>query len=191
MADREISGLTAGTDPKAALFHAVQSGNSRKFVGDVVGHQFRGAHVHMTSDDTTVNATGGYTLSFDAATFDTDTFWSAGAPTRLTIPASLGIAYVEVTGQIQVSATTADNTRTLQLIQRDSGDTIKRLWHYNAFEGGGTGWAASIHSGPVAVAAGDYFAITYTEEGDTSITVEGDGTGRCFIAIQVIGMTPV
>lgn len=190
--DSSISGLTSATAPTGAeLVPLVQGGTTKKTTAAVLGHQPRVAHVRMTSDDNTVNATAGFTLSFDEAAFDTDSFWSAGAPTRLTIPAGLGITYVVVTAQVQVSSTTADTSRSFQITHNNSADVTQRIFRELNVESGGTSYSAILSSGPIAVSAGDYFVAVFTEETDTSVTIEGDGTGRAFMSIHVIGMSPV
>lgn len=192
MADTKVSAETAATALTGAeLLRTVQGGSSKKTTAALLGHQFRGARVRMTADDTTVNATGaGYVVPFDAALFDTDSFWSAGSPTRLTIPTGLGIDYVELTGQVLVTASGADTWFGVSIEHYNSSAVLQDIFGFRNLEGGSTGRCAMASSGPVAVADGDYFTLTIREESDTSITVEGDTTPRTFLAITVVGMTP-
>lgn len=116
---------------------------------------------------------------------------AAGVPTRLTIPASKGFKYIEVTGQAHITSSTADTQSSVSIIQRDSGDAIKREFGIRFAENGATGWLRCIGTGPVAVADGDYFTLEVREETDNSVTIEGDATAETFLSLHVIGMEPV
>ena len=190
MADKEIATLTAATTPTGAeLGKIVQGGNSRKTTLAVLGHQFRGARARKTSDQTTVNTTAGTTISFDAAQFDTDSFWSAGAPTRLTIPASAGFKYVEVFASIRINLANADTFRSLTLQHLNSGAVAQGNWGSSA-EIGTTTHYLTVSSGPVVVADGDYFHMIHTEESDTSVTIVGS-LNQTSLSLTVVGMEPV
>jgi len=193
MADTKVSDETAATALDGTeLTRIVQGGSSKKTTLAVAGHQFRGAKAKMTSDDTAQNATSsGVVISFDAASFDTDSFWSAGSPTRLTIPASKGITHVELTGQVHVTSSTGDSQFSVVIIQWSSADAVKEAWNQRFVEMGGATKALSIGTGPVAVEDGDYFTLTVIEETDNSVTIEGDSSITTFLALHVIGMEPV
>ncbi len=191
MADKEISAITGGTDPKTALFHGVEGANSRKFTGAVLGHQFRGARARMTSDDTTMNVTTDTDIAFDVADFDTDSFWSAGSPTRLTIQVGKGIRYVNLTGQVRVNVRTPDTWFSAQIKHFNSAGTTLRMVTLRQLQGGTNDIALTTSTGPLAVADGDYFTLTIREESDTSVTIVGTGTVETFLSLHVIGMEPV
>jgi hypothetical protein len=151
--------------------------------------EFRGAKAKMTADDTTQNVSGGDTaVSFDSAVFDTDSFWSAGAPTRLTIPAT--VTYVELVGQVSVASSTGDTGFYTGIFHRNSAGTLLRNFGPRLIETGGAAKQLQAVTGPVAVTAGDYFELTVREETDASVTIDGDGTGETYLAIKVIGMNP-
>jgi hypothetical protein len=195
MANTKTSDETAAsTLDGTELVRIVQTGNSRKVTATklgVLGKSFRGVVARLTSDDTTVNATAQTTLSFDSAPIDTDSFWSAGAPTKLTIPSGLGIAYVSLVGQINVSASTADTWCGLLLEQYNSSDVAQRAFANLNVEFGAATNRIQVVTGPVAVTAGDYFLLKFQTESDTSITIEGDSTIWSSLALHVIGMVPV
>lgn len=192
MADTKTSDETAATAPTGAeLVRIVQGGSSKKTTLAVAGHQFRGARARMTSDDTAQNVTTLTAVVFDAAEFDTDSFWSAGSPTRLTIPAGLGITHVELAGQVNTTASTADTYLSVEITHYNSAGTIlNRILQFGS-EFGATTKVAAMGSGPLAVTAGDYFELRVQEESDTSVTIQGGSTTRCFLALHVIGMEPV
>lgn len=148
---------------------------------------FMGVRVRMTADDTAQNIAGvDAEISFDEATFDTDGFWSGGAPERLTIPADLGITHVYLNGQISISSTTGD-TQTSSLIRHYNQSSVEQRNYGSRFmEQGTTARVLNNSTGPVEVADGHYFVMTAREETDTSVTIEGDTTSRCVLSLYVL-----
>ena len=58
---------------------------------------FQGALVRLTADEPVADSTD-VAIPWDATVNDTDAFWSAGNPTRLTVPA--GLSKVRLNGNI-------------------------------------------------------------------------------------------
>jgi hypothetical protein len=58
---------------------------------------FRGALVRLTADEPVADSTD-IAIPWDAIVYDTDAFWSAASPTRLTVPA--GVAKVRLKGNL-------------------------------------------------------------------------------------------
>lgn len=192
MADTTVTNETAATTPTGAeLVRIVQGGSSKKTTLAVAGHQFRGARARMSSDDTAQNYTTAADVPMDVADFDTDGFWSAGSPARLTIPAGKGITHVVVTAQLQYSSSTADTWKVVAIRHRDSANTVLTQSGLRNVEMGFTGGTICVSTGPLAVSDGDYFALLLQEESDTSITIEGDNVIHTYISLHVIGMEPV
>jgi hypothetical protein len=162
------------------------SGNVTVTVSDKI--TFRGASVHMTSDDTAQNITGGINITFDAAAFDTDGFWSAGAPTRLTIPPGQGIDYVEVFGQIMLSSSTISTWKNIAINHFNSANVMQSSRGLKNADFGSGSAMIPVATGPIAVNDSDYFVLAATEESDASITIQGNGTvNYTFMALRVIG----
>lgn len=190
MANTTVTNETAATALDGTeLVRIVQSASSVKTTLAVAAHQLRGARVHMTANDTTVNSTSGYALSWDAAIYDTDTFWSAGAPTRLTIPAGLGITHVDVSAKVRVDATTASTWLLLEVNRHNSADAVQEKFAVGFDKGATTVFAAITENG-IAVDDGDYFVAKITEESDTSVTVVA-GSVQTAMTLVVRGMEPV
>lgn len=192
MADKTIADLTAATTLSSSDVLEVQIGaNSRKITATNLAKSltplgFRGAKAVMTSDDTTQNIQAGDTaIPFDSASFDTDSFWAGGAPTRLTIPA--GIAYVELVGQVNITTSTADSTLKVGIYHYNSADVAQAIYGNRFVEMGGTARSLQAVTGPVAVSSGDYFTLTAKEETDNSVTIEGNGALKTFLALKVLG----
>lgn len=188
MADTMTSAETsAGALTGAELVRVVQGGVNKKTTTGFIGHQFRGAKIRMTSDDLTQNVTTEAAITFDSAEFDTDTFFSGGTPNRLTITAA-DIDYVALTGQVNISASTADSSRYVSIHHFNSSNVLQRVIGQRFIEAGGTSWAMSCHSGPIAVAQNDYFQLKVREETDSSVTIEGDDASvHTFLSLVVLG----
>ena len=114
MADKEFGGLpTAGALTGSEIIAITQNGDSvnadlatlAQMVKGTTTTQvsqpdFRGARVILGSENKSIPANG--YMAFDVAEYDTDSFWTVGSPTRLTIPA--GITKVEVRAMLEGSA---------------------------------------------------------------------------------------
>jgi len=189
MADTKTSDETAATALTGAeLLRLVQSAASVKTTAALMAHQFRGARARMTSDDTAQNVTTVGTISFDAAQFDTDSFWAGGAPTRLTVPAN--VAYVELWAQVFISSSTASTYASAYIVHFNSADVQQRAVGFRHFDSGATSHCVTVATGPLAVSSGDYFTLVILEESDNSVTIEGNDTFETFMTIRVLGMTP-
>lgn len=151
--------------------------------------EFRGCRVRMTADDTAQNVTSETAVSFDSATFDTDSFWSAGTPSRITIP-SATITYVELVGQVAISSSTGDTMLTVGIFHKNSGGVTQAVYGPRFVEMGGATRQLMVPTGPIAVSNGDYFELTVREETDNSVTIVGNATGHTFLALNVLGMNP-
>lgn len=193
MADTKTSDEAAATTPTGAeLVRITQGGSSKRTTAAVLGHQFRGAKAQMTSDDTAVNLTTTAAISFDVARFDTDSFWSAGSPARLTIQAGKGIKYVSLTGQVSLADVTSGAFAAGFIVHRNSAGTALDQWANDQMDFGGNAPRLNVSSGPVAVSDGDYFELLARVESDTSATLKGAGTSLvCGLTLHVIGMEPV
>lgn len=191
MADVKTSAETDATVLTGAeQVRITQGGNSRKTIAALMGHQFRGVRARMSTDDTAQNVTADTAVGFDLADFDTDTFWSAGSPTRITIPASLGIDYVELTAQAYVTSGTADTVFSVQIWHYNSANTLLKIFGIRHVEGGNTARMGQATTGPVLVSDSDYFVMNIQQETDTSVTIEGDDLRQTYMALTVIGMVP-
>jgi hypothetical protein len=148
------------------------------------GSPFRGARVRLTADDTAQNITTETAVSFDVADFDTDSFFSAGAPTRLTIPA--GVSKVSLVGQAYITSSTNDTVISVSIFHHNSGGTLLRFFSQRFIECGVAQRMLNVASGPIAVSVGDYFVLMVQQETDTSVTIEGDDTGQTYLSLMVL-----
>jgi hypothetical protein len=136
---------------------------------------FRGALVGLTADEPVADSTD-VPVPWDATIYDTDAFWSAGAPTRLTVPA--GVTKVRLRGN-------SDGTF--------GGSGHRHVWmHQN---GGllfgmaresdeGDAGVQSIGSAVVDVTPGDYFELLAHQTSGSTKNVAADEL--TWFAIEVV-----
>lgn len=115
--------------------------------GPSVGFPFKGAKVILTAAEAISTSTD---IPWDAVSYDVGTWWSSGAPTRLTIPA--GVTRIRMYANIR----TDDNSFILTLAIIKNGS----VWA----EGPMTRedrqrTEQNLSSGPINVVEGDYFEI--------------------------------
>lgn len=138
---------------------------------------FRGALIHRTTDTGSLN--GNYSpVVWQAADYDTDGFWSAGSPSRLTIPTGSGIKRVRLIGSVDTTNLTGN---TLARILKNGGTAFPGMM--------GTGGAAGYTNTPFAAATsainveeGDYFEFSCIAA-DTAWNVVA---ARSSFAIEVV-----
>lgn len=149
-------------------------------VAQGINKPFRGA---MTKLNAAKNMTSyPYYPAWDGTDYDTDGFWSAANPTRLTIPAGSGITKVRVSGAIDV--TSAAGNQSLGL--RKNGAVFKG----GESSGGPIGYTDVVtptHSPVIPVVEGDYFELRY----QTSNTGTRPTGVNAFLAIEVVEATEV
>ena len=141
---------------------------------------FSGALVSMTASQTTANYTTPTAIAFDREIIDVGGWHSnTVANTRLTVPS--GVSYVKVTGNVIISAASANDSGTLYIYKGGSqtwdGCAAAREASSN------TSLALSISTGPVAVTASEYFELFYLQQSDTSITVVSTSTNFSIMAV--------
>lgn len=200
MANKTIADLVAaGTITGDELIHLIQSGNSRKatldqiaaaFVGLNVGQglaaPFRGALLKRTSDLTGV--TFPLLVPWQAAEYDTDGFWNAGATTRLTIPA--GVQKVRLGGQITLPDNALAHSVFMNIHKNGAsnfvGQQVMNVRH------GSTGYPDNFYflpMGPaIPVVAGDYFELRVNTTA-TSLNAINVADGVSWFAIEVVQAT--
>ena len=135
----------------------------------------RGALVRLTADEA-VAASTDVAIPWDAAVYDTDTFWSAGNPTRLTVPT--GVSKVRLKGNIDWTF---------------GGAGHRHVWiHKNGalFFGAakesdeGDAGVQSIGSAVVDVTPGDYFELLARQTSASPKNVAADEL--TWFAIEVV-----
>lgn len=150
--------LTQGafTPTNTDLIHVVQNGQSFVCMLDELSLLLQGATVEHSRQtafrgalilaNTAATPEDGAPVTFVSSVYDTDSFFSGGMPSRLTIP--IGVTAVEITGAFETLATTAR----LDVIK--NGATFDGA-PFGAYSNG----CISISSGIIPVSGGDYFEI--------------------------------
>jgi hypothetical protein len=88
------------------------------------------------------------------ADIDTNTFWSAGAPTRIVVPA--GVTKVKITSNVRWSANT---TGTRQAVIAKNGATFHGRGAGSNSPNPGGNCDQNVTSAVIPVVAGDYFEL--------------------------------
>lgn len=135
------------TDPTKPVVNATGGG----------GGSFNGARLGLSVDSAAMSFPTGVTASFDTAVLNIGGGWySAGAPTRITIPA--GVAYAEISATTHI--TTDGNPLPMQITIRKNGADFVMSYNLNS---GSSAFAKEVgtlvSTGPIAVTAGDYFEV--------------------------------
>jgi hypothetical protein len=146
---------------------------------------FRGALLRRTADATSLSFP--WIAAWQTAVYDTDAFWSAGNPTRLTVPA--GVTRVRLHGSVRFPDAASVGAINLQFLRNGATPSPAfpgtAMW---AVRVGGTGFtdnAAFLISPVLAVSPGDYFELRVNRTGlGTPTTVLADAA--TFFAIEVI-----
>lgn len=151
--------------------------------GGVLVPKIRGVRAKLTADKTTQNITTETAIAFDGVDFDSDSSWSAGAPTKILIPA--GVNFFEAVGQVFVTSSTGDTFFTVSINQYNSSDVAQRVFGSGLMEMGGTSKRVQATTGITPIsAAGDYLTLSARDESDTSITIEGDNPNQTYISVR-------
>ncbi|MGW8177404.1 MAG: hypothetical protein ACWGQW_01190 [bacterium] len=131
----------------------------------------RGALVYLTANE---SINGSTPIPWDATLYDTDSFWSASNPTRLTVPA--GVSKVRLVGSLNGASATGQ----LHISFDKNGANTYGL---SALDTDTTGADfVSTASAVIEVEAGDYFQLRgYT---DTTRTITSDTDS--WFAIEVV-----
>ncbi len=125
-------------------------------------------------------------LSCDNAVTDTDGYYAGGQPTRLTVPADLGIRTIEVGGQIQWQKPSTDGMLMLTLYMNGGGLPNDATVKVDSIQAVGQSTVTQIQSTPVQVQAGDYFELNLVTSLATpqSLDITGGAGGRTHFWIK-------
>ena len=138
---------------------------------------FKGAMAMMTANRST---TGSANVVWDGTDYDTDGFWSAAAPSRLTIPAGKGIKKVRITAALTPSDSSLSSDHFIAFAK--NGSRAFRGSSYTGGQVGNAGAGLSTSSPVIAVTAGDYFEVYYS----SSDTARLWGADYCHFSIEVV-----
>lgn len=149
------------------------------------GLPFKGALVKLTADESIATSTD-VLIPWDAATYDTSSFFAGASPTKLTVPS--GVSRVKLSGVIAWSATSSQNKRQA-LILKNGGSFSG--YGQNIRIGPGSTASDSQRQGIVSavvdVVAGDFFEIQVRQTSSGSRNVETPS----WFAIEVVeGIAP-
>lgn len=127
------------------------------------------------------SATATTAIAWNSASYDTGSFWSAGSPTRLTVPA--GVTLVRLCGGAYGYFSTGSGLIGSGIIK--NGASGAGLPH-NLTEGhtNSVPYILSVCSAPVVTTAGDYFEFTFGPNGAGTVTIPNDA--RTWFSIEEV-----
>jgi len=142
----------------------------------------RGAVVYLTSDFSIANNTS-TDVPFGLSANDTDSFWKAISPTRLTVPTGKGITRVRLRATAMWSAN-GSGMRAIVIQKNGSaiyvGSTGEDSWNI-----GGIAQRQSCGTAfYIDVVDGDYFTLVASQNAGSTLTLIG--TGRTWLSIEVV-----
>lgn len=156
-----------------ALHHATggvtQGGSWFTLSSGLLVPKFRGALVKKAADQTTANYSTPADIAWDnaSAVYDTDSIWSSGANTRLSVPS--GITKVRVGVGIDLSAVTAGSNAYLEIQKTGSASYAGKAKVYQNNLGTTPAWQA--WTAVLDVTGGTDYFTAQLFCADTSITV--------------------
>jgi hypothetical protein len=121
-------------------------------------------------------------VPFSAASFDDDSWWSSGSPTRLTVPT--GVARVRIVIAAGFAAQSGGN-RIAYLSKNGNANFLGRCSQRIAPSGGVDYLNAS--TGLLTVSPGDYFELAVSQNSGSAVNVQGTPDGYyTWLAIEAV-----
>lgn len=117
---------------------------------------YKGALIRKTSNST--GLTFPVIIAWEEAVYDTNAFWTAGAPSRLTIPS--GVSRIRLTGSVSFEGMSTAGSVFAQILKNNVAQSPGSGF---TFRQGSTGFSDNvipIMSPVIDVIAGDYFEIS-------------------------------
>jgi hypothetical protein len=137
--------------------------------------------VKKAADQTGANYSAGAMIAWDAEVYDTDSIHdNATNNTRLTVPS--GVTRVILSANCRMANVATGTIITFLLFKNGSALFDGEVGTNIAL--GTTIPIVSFCSGPISVAAGDYFEVQLTTNGDSSIDITAT---RSNFAMQIVG----
>jgi hypothetical protein len=130
---------------------------------------------NITAQDFT--GAGGAAVTFDDTLYDEGGWWSAGAPTRLTVPS--GVSYVALSATVTMTNYTPQIVAAVIYFAKNGSITFDGASGFCSFSSEGS----HAFTGVLPASAGDYFEIFFKVFSDTSVDLVAD---QCFFSTEVV-----
>lgn len=157
--------------------HGIDNHIDATAADDVHGLKFRGALLRLTADESIPSGTR-TVINWDSPIYDTSNFWSAGNPSRLTVP--IGVSKVRLTTFICWQSNN-NGERSVNIYKNEDPAWFGRAADRRAASGNSE---TNISTAVVDVAAGDYFEVRVLQNSGVALNVLCDA-GTSF-SIEVI-----
>jgi hypothetical protein len=124
-------------------------------------------------------------LIFEAASYNDCTMWSAGSPTRLTVPA--GVTRVRLTGNSRLSSINVDDKLVRTFIYKNGAAGYVGIPYASVGTNAGTyAYPLNIASPIITVAAGDYFELMIEQNTGGAINTNTDVNYANWMSLEII-----
>lgn len=143
--------------------------------------EFHGAIAYLNAVQSIADSTN-TAISFNATNYDTDSFWTGGSPTRITIPTGLGITKVRLSANLQYDNNTT-GSRTIQINKNGSGVYIGRVGMAGSAASSGGGFSLNGSTAVISVVDGDYFELNTSQNSGGALNAQATNT---WLSIEVI-----
>lgn len=140
---------------------------------------FQGALVYINADQSIPDGVA-TNIIFTTASYDTSSFWTVGAPTRITIPS--GASRVQLTSNLQFEAN-GTSLRTIQINKNGSGVYVGRAGQYTATTTPNTATSLNCATAVLSVSPGDYFELQTQQNTGGALNAQAT---RTWLSVAVI-----
>jgi hypothetical protein len=141
--------------------------DTRFGIEEVNAATFSGALVGLSSDLTGVNYVTPTAVPWDTEVYDHGNWYSGANPTRMTVPS--GVSYVRATARVDAALINSNDSASL-VIRKNGSEDYNGVAGQKAFAST-TDKQASVATGIIPCAPGDYFETYFSVTSDTSITI--------------------
>lgn len=179
----EVSLLVSDGSDVRGIETAVSGGSgavSSVSPGTTITPSFQGAAVRLTSNES-ISTASNTDIPWDVVTFDTDSFWSGGSPTRLTVPS--GVTKVRVSAGIEWG-TSAVGQRAASITKNGSFSVEGRADDKRSAGDDSIGHIQNIISATLSVVSGDYFEVNVFQDSGGNLNVLT--SAATWFAIEVV-----
>jgi hypothetical protein len=123
-------------------------------------------------------------ISFDTSDYNDTSIWSAGSPTRLTVPA--GAIRIRLAGGVRYVADSTANAN-WQLFIRKAGSSFNGMPYNQLLHPGGTfNHTLNVSSGILSVTGGDWFELYTQQNTGSSVNTDTALSGTTWFSMEIV-----
>lgn len=143
----------------------------------------KGAVVNLTTDQSISHNTT-TVVSWSSVEYDDASLWSAGSPTRLTVPS--GVQRIRLLGNVRW-ALQAGGSRSFFFRRNGAGATFPGEGRQNTGSAVSTSVAQNLTSSVLTVTGGNYFEMLVYQSSGSTVALEGTASAHNWFAMELLG----